>query len=228
MYTWFRVDNKRNYLILGLVIFLIFGILAFDVYVFKFGKFWEKQPQPVTSKSFSQTASVETVIDKARSLLVKTIPTIVVPALIPASADLSLVQDKMTPESFMVSWETKEATIGGRLAVSNDGKNISTFYLSVLKQPDIILSADLAEATATQFFSVETKGTWKCGISENQKYCENFWEEGNIKRGIGVYGLIPLANNKKAVSVFFCEHQQDAKVYPWQVCDPRLTKTGVK
>lgn len=155
-------------------------------------------------------------------------PTIMVPALIPDPTKLSLVQDKITPESFMVSWETKEATIGGRLALGNEGQNISSFYLSVLAQPGITLSADLAKATAAQFFLVEAKGTWKCGILENQKYCENFWEEGNIKRGMGVYGSIPLADNRKFVSVFFCQHHQDTQLYPWQICDPKLTKAGVK
>lgn len=210
-------------LLLFLVVISLILNLAFD----RFGRFWEKKPQSVTNKISRQVAPTETLTDKARNLLVKTIPTIVVPALVPASANLSLIQDRITPESFMVSWETKEATIGGRLAVGNDGKNISTFYLSVLKQPAITLSVDLAKATAAQFFLVEAKGTWKCGVLKNQNYCENFWEEEGVRRGIGMYGSIPLAD-KKFVSAFFCEQEKDAKNYSWQICNPELTKTGVK
>lgn len=38
--------NRQYYLVLGLIIFTILSILAFDLYILKFGKFWEKKTPP--------------------------------------------------------------------------------------------------------------------------------------------------------------------------------------
>lgn len=64
--------NRKYYLILGLIIFTVLSILAFDFYVLKFGKFWDKKPStqvtlPTPSSQLQPWAS-NPLVQKAKEI----------------------------------------------------------------------------------------------------------------------------------------------------------------
>ncbi|MBU1000263.1 hypothetical protein KKE78_02615 [Patescibacteria group bacterium] len=185
--------------------------------------------EPILMPDSSPTQSASYQI-KAREVLVKLLSVIFTPSFIPSPvSNLNLTQDKTNQQNFIVTFNTRQASMSGNLTLNKAGDNISTIYLSMPKTDQKNVSAAVAQTIAPQFFSITPQGKWACKKIGNETYCENFWEEkSGARRGIGIQEPITFDNKEKGIAVFFCEHNKGSSIYSWQSCTTEFAKTGVK
>lgn len=66
---------------------------------------------------------------------------------------------------------------------------------------------------------------FKCiSLSVSSKFCEVFWTDTDIKKGIDItspaYGL-------NETQIFYCEHHTGTPAYDWKSCNPGYKNTGI-
>lgn len=157
----------------------------------------------------------------------KTIASILTKPMLPTKLEnIRKEQDQTTRDSFFMSWKTKSSisTISGTMTASTPSQ-ISSLSLSFLYINEASASTEVAQRIIPEFFSVTPRGTWGCKPIQNITYCENFWEENKIKRGISVQS--PISTEQTGISVGFCEFHQNTDVYSWKSCTSEFAETGI-
>lgn len=212
-------------IILGVVIIVLAFLASLNYFrVIALPKklsFLPKKAAYTNTKESSPQARNEPIILNPIPLLSKNIPQILKTPLLPDSwTKISIKQDKTIKDNFILSWNGKEGTVSGVMTVPPDRTGISSLYLSFLDQKISTASAEIASKIASDFFLISPKGKWACKPIYNSIYCENFWEEDNVRRGVGIQ------SPDKVIS--FCEHRPDSDLYSWKSCTTEFVNSGVK
>lgn len=186
-----------------------------------------QQTLPNSQQTPTPTISLE---NEAKTILASFLPKILVPELVPSILNITLRQEKVVKENFVLLWDTKEGTANARLTISPDGKKISSFNILFFKSQTASPSVELAQTIIPSVFSLEPEGQWGCKPVYNQTYCENFWEDKEgIRKGVNITGPFPENKQKIGLIVSFCEHTKEAKtLYSWKSCTSEFAKTGVR
>lgn len=210
-------------------IIVTLGILALIVLILAslnyFNIFPKKQTQPPIAK---QTKVPESTLDAiAKKTILNALRLTLNPALEADLDNLKFTQDKITKVSFTTTLETKKGPAELTSNVSPNGQYISSLYFSLLGMEGATPSASFTQANIASIITLQPKGTWGCQFLYDYQYCENFWEEQGVKKGVGVYGPITIKDKKRLTS-FFCQFDQKSTNYAWKSCTIEFSKTGVK
>lgn len=177
-----------------------------------------KQVQTTNQAQQPQILDPKVLFNKKISLVLKS-------SLLPKSLeDINLQQDQIIKSSYILSWDTPLGTVSGLMTASTPTQ-ISYLYLSFLDEKEATASAGVAQKVTSELFLSTPKGQWGCKPIQNITYCENFWEDEGVKRGISVQS--PISLEIKGVVVSFCEYHQNTDLYSWKSCTSEFANTGI-
>ncbi|MDD5416272.1 MAG: hypothetical protein PHE48_04740 [Candidatus Daviesbacteria bacterium] len=209
-------------LILAIILILnYFNILSLSSLFPKYFSFLPHQPLQISP-------SKEKLSSRAKETLMKSLPKILIPFLLPPSS-FDLTQDTGTTKSFSAKWNTPQQPITATFTLAKTGSNLSSLNISFWLSSTSTPSAKLAQTTTTSFFSLTPKGDWNCKEIYGAIYCESFWEEKDgTKQGIGIHGILTSQISEAGMVISFCERRKDNSFYSWQSCTSEFAKTGVR
>ncbi|MBI2613416.1 MAG: hypothetical protein HYW62_01465 [Candidatus Levybacteria bacterium] len=225
----------------GIVLFLLFGTLNyFNILSVSdaFPKYLSWLPRQTTQTKnislnqqnivFSPTPVIS-LEKNAKDTLANFLPKILNASLIPSKSDMIVTQDKITKDSFTISWEKKEGTISAVFILPANPEEISSLNIQLPTTQASSPSIQSAEATTSSLFVIQPNGKWGCKPLYDRTYCENFWEENDgIRRGISMYGPFTILNGTAGSIVSFCQHGKSAAtIYSWKSCTAEFADTGI-
>lgn len=203
------MGEKKYYIILGIIGFFIVGILAFDLYVLKFGKFWEKKITTQQSPAHIPLAEFIYDFNKAEAYLSEylkgSLKEEYLPPKINVEQGLSISGKKSGLDfEFGSNWVKDNNSIYSNLHYQKSTNTIQDveIFVKLSNVPQSTASTSLANSLVATLFKNISPTIKKCGAKRTTSYCEEFSSEDSGKKGFGI--VLAFENSKLAPIVFTC------------------------
>lgn len=230
------VAPRKKINLLG-IIFIVITLILFPLGILNYfnilplsSLFPHQQPKQSNDvKIPPTTAPTSSLAKQAKETLIAFLPTILKPPLLPqSSSDINLREDKGIKQFVSGTWDTKDGRAITIFTVSPDGKEISQLLIFFPYAVTSSISAEFAQSTIPKLFSITPKGKWACKtIPNTANYCENFWEDQTgARKGIALKES--TLSQAKKITVYYCRHNKDSRLYSWKSCTPEFAESGVK
>ena len=170
--------------------------------------------------------------NQAKQTLINFLPTILNPSFLPqSSSDITLTEDKKDKEKLNASWNNKGGgtlwAVFPKTANSQKITSIDAYFETIQTASP---SVQLAKSEVNKIFSSNPKGAWGCSrdpLNQRKLYCENFWEDKDVKKGLG-FLIINTSPLRGRLVFSFCEHTKESNLYSWKSCRADFAQTGVQ
>jgi len=215
----------------GIVILILTIILTLNYFnILSLSSLFPEYFSWLPHQSLQTSLSKEELQRKAQETLIKSLPKILIPSLLPtSSSNFSLTQDTGTAKSFSAKWNASQQPITATFTLIQQGYNLSSLNILFWIPQPLTPSAESAQTTIDSFFSIKPKNEWNCKDISGATYCESFWEEKDgTKQGLDIHGVLTARTNEKGVVVSFCERHKNNPLYSWQSCISEFAKTGLR
>lgn len=208
-------------ILLGILIFLILGLIGFNFAFDRYGRFWEKQPAlappilpTITPSEFPYDSQ------KAEMMLTKFLQNSLQENYLPPKIEVKqrLIgsgKQEGTDYTFGANWEINKDFFQSNFHYEPNTNNPSDmeFFIQPQGIKEATTSPNLTETLTKQYLKdTPSSPTFNCGVFENTtSFCENFSTSSLGKKGSGL--VIGQQNGNNVTFLFSCFFPKDSSHY---------------